>query len=332
MRFVVFGAGAIGGVIGGRLFEHGYEVVLIARGAHHDAIRDHGLRLESPDAVVTLPVPVASHPGDLDFRTDDVVLLTMKGQDTAAAVADLVATAPSATPLVCVQNGVENERVALRSFPNVYGVCVMCPTTHLSAGVVQANSSPTTGILDVGRWPAGADDTSREVAAALRGSTFSSEAIADVARWKYAKLLTNLGNAIEAVCGPPARQGPLNGLANAEGKACLAAAGIDVASEEEDAARRGDLLRVRPIDGQRRGGGSSWQSLTRGVGSIETDYLNGEIVLLGRLTGTPTPINTALQRLANHMARDRIRPGSVSEEDVLRAAGLGTPAIEGLLA
>ena len=56
--------------------------------------------------------------------------------------------------------------------------------------------------------------------------------------------------------------------------------------------RRGDRLRLQPVDGELRPGGSSWQSLARGVGTIETDYLNGEIVLLGRLHGVPTPANT----------------------------------------
>ena len=49
--------------------------------------------------------------------------------------------------------------------------------------------------------------------------------------------------------------------------------------------RRGDLLRLGPVGGRERGGGSSWQSLARGSGTIEADYLNGEIVLLGRLHG-----------------------------------------------
>ena len=61
MRIVVFGAGAVGGVIGGRLFQyadrHGHDVVLVARGAHHDAIRDQGLTVHDPDATVVLPVP-----------------------------------------------------------------------------------------------------------------------------------------------------------------------------------------------------------------------------------------------------------------------------------
>ena len=45
MRFVVYGAGAIGGVVGARMFQNGHDVVLIARGAHYEAIRDKGLRI-----------------------------------------------------------------------------------------------------------------------------------------------------------------------------------------------------------------------------------------------------------------------------------------------
>ena len=60
MRFIVYGAGAIGGVLGGRLFQAGEDVVLIARGPHHDAIRDVGLTVESPTGSVTLPVPVVA--------------------------------------------------------------------------------------------------------------------------------------------------------------------------------------------------------------------------------------------------------------------------------
>ena len=62
MRFVVYGAGAIGGVIGARLFQSGHDVALIARGAHYDAIRDHGLRIQSPADDATLPIPVVDHP------------------------------------------------------------------------------------------------------------------------------------------------------------------------------------------------------------------------------------------------------------------------------
>ena len=97
----------------------------------------------------------------------------------------------------------------------------------------------------------------------------------------------------------------------------IAAAGIDCASAAEDAERRGDLISLRPVAGERRGGGSSWQSLARGTGTIEVDLLNGEIVLLGRLHGVPTPVNELLQVVAHELARAKAPPGSLSEADLL---------------
>ena len=59
MRFVVFGAGAIGGLVGARLFQSGVVVTLVARGAHARAL-ESGLVLEAPDESVTLPIPVVT--------------------------------------------------------------------------------------------------------------------------------------------------------------------------------------------------------------------------------------------------------------------------------
>ena len=68
MRFVVVGAGAVGGVVGGRLAEHGHDVVLVARGAHGEAMRERGLRIESPDAAITQRVAVVEHPTAVEWR------------------------------------------------------------------------------------------------------------------------------------------------------------------------------------------------------------------------------------------------------------------------
>src|SRR5690606_27633386 len=114
----------------------------------------------------------------------------------------------------------------------------------------------------------------------------------------------------EAAVGSLARDSELYRRARAEGEAVLTAAGIDFASREEDLAQRGALLRMRPIAGERRGGGSSWQSLARGTGTIEADALNGEIVLLGRLHGVETPVNALLQQVANDLARAGSPPGT----------------------
>ena len=327
MRFVIYGAGAIGGAIGGCLFRSGHDVTLIARGAHARALRDRGLTLRSAEGSDTLPVPVAGHPGEARLRDGDVVVLAMKSQDTAAAVEALAGCAPPGIAVACAQNGVENERIALRAFADVYGVNVYGPATHLEPGVVLAFSSPVTGILDVGRYPDGTDDTARAVAAALEASTFRSDARPDILRWKYNKLLLNLGNAVDAVCDARRAEGDdreaaaeLVRLVRAEGEACLAAAGIDAATEHEFRERRGDLLAIRPIEGAPRSGSSSWQSLARGTGSIESDYLNGEVVLLGRLHGVATPANALLQRLAREVAAEGGKPGARRATDVL--AGL----------
>jgi 2-dehydropantoate 2-reductase len=122
---------------------------------------------------------------------------------------------------------------------------------------------------------------------------------------------------VEALCGRDGDEEELDRLAREEGRACLRAAGIDVAGDAEDAERRRDLINIGEIAGRERGGGSTWQSLIRGSGSIETDYLNGEVVLLGRLHGVPTPVNELVCELAREALREGAKPGDISPGEVL---------------
>lgn len=318
MRFIVLGAGAVGGVVGGRLYQYGYDVTLIARGDHGRAIAAKGLTLASASGVLSLPIPVVQSPEDLGWQDGDVVLLAVKSQDTEVSLRQLSACAPASAAVVCLQNGVANEPAALRRFEHVYGVCVMCPASHLEPGVVVASSSPVTALLDIGRYPSGVDGTAEAVAAAISASAMESLARPDIMRWKYTKLLRNLGNAVDAVCGPGHRGTRLSQLAVEEAEACYKAAGIEYVSAEEDRERRGDRLHPGDdVSGYPRGGSSSWQSLARSQGTIEADYLNGEIVLLGRQYGVPTPVNELLQRTANQMARDRVPPGTYDADELL---------------
>jgi 2-dehydropantoate 2-reductase len=87
------------------------------------------------------------------------------------------------------------------------------------------------------------------------------------------------------------------------------------ATIHEDQDRRADLLKLGPVAGQARLGGSSWQSLARRAPSIETAYLNGEVVLLGRLHGIATPVNALLQRLATRLAATGGQPGSITPDE-----------------
>jgi 2-dehydropantoate 2-reductase len=317
MRFIIHGAGSVGAVIGARLFEQGAEVVLIARGDHLRAIQGSGLALQSPVGSVTLQVPAVAHPSEIGFRGgEDVVLLATKTQDSAHALDDLRLVAGAAIPVVCLQNGVEGARIAIRRFERVAGAITMLPSVYLRAGVVQAFSAPVAGIVDVGRYPCGASAVVAAVAAGLRRAGFHSEVRSDILRWQYGKLLDNLKNVLQALCGPTADYGDLVTDLRAEAETCYRAAGIAYASESELRSRSKGVLNLGTIDGLTRPGDSSWQSLARATGSIETDFLNGEIAMLGRVHGIPTPLNACLQELATQYARERRLPGSLRIEDL----------------
>lgn len=318
MRFVILGAGAIGGTIGGRLADAGHDVLLVARGAHADTLRDNGIRLAMPGRVIEMPVPVATE-DDLLLYDGDVLIIATKQQD-AGALLTRVAAVRDDLPLLCAQNGVAGERIALRRFARVYGICVMLPATHLEPGRIAASGSPYTGLLDVGRYPSGIDDTAESVAEALRHSGFVSTARDDIMPWKFAKLLRNVGNAVQVLLGDERDDDVVRDLdrrARAEAEVVLAAAGIRWTPDDAWNAYRGRQVVSTPVDGVRRGGGSSWQSAVRGLPTLESDYLNGEIVLLGRLHGVPTPVNALLQREANALVHRGDPPGSVAAEALL---------------
>jgi 2-dehydropantoate 2-reductase len=316
MRYIIYGAGAVGGVVGSGLFEHGREVVLIARGAHLEALRSKGLRTTYPDRELSQKIPAVAHPSEVDFREGDVVFLTMKTQDTEAALSDLEATAGSDIPVFCLQNGVENERRAARRFRNVYGSVVLMPAGYLEPGSVWTASAPVGGVIDAGRYPEGVDATVEAVAAEVDGTALGMHAHPDIMAWKYMKLLWNLNNSLQAACGLGVDLSEIRKRLEAEALAVYAAAGIATADEAHFRAR----MSLAPPDPTGKRGGSAWQSVVRGTGNIEADYLNGEIALLGRLHGVPTPYNEAVRRIANRVAWQRSQPGSVTPAEVTALA------------
>lgn len=308
MRYVIYGAGAIGGAIGARLFELGRNVVLIARGEHGRALAAHGLRFGTPEGWRTLRIPVVAHPSELSWAPDDAVVLAMKSQDTEDALAALAPLAPPEIAVFNAQNGVENERRTLRRFANVHGMCVFMAGVHLEPGVVHQHNPRHGAICDVGRVPRGTDRTDDTVAADLEAAGVRSRACENVMARKYGKLLTNLGNVIEAASGAGAYRSGLGDRARAEGAAVYAAAGI-VAERFPDNLRV--AMHMADVEGVERPGGSTYQSLARGAATLEADDLNGEIVLLGRLHGVPTPVNAMLQRLALRLVAEKTPPGSI---------------------
>ena len=344
MRYVIIGTGAVGGTIGGLLASAGREVVLLARGRQLDALRGGGLDVWTPQGSHRVHTPVAAGPEEVELRAGDVLVLAVKSQDTDAALAAWVdrpvaggTTAGESLVVVCAQNGVDNERAALRRFAHVVGMCVWLPATFLDPGHVQAIGAPVSGVLPLGRVgidpgvaggpspvdPLGARLT--QIAADLTAAGFRAPVVPDVQAWKRAKLLSNLPNAVEALCGTERDEDwrTLAARAIDEGRTVLAAAGLPPVAADEQRAMLADF-EMRPGPDGRRGGGSSWQSLRRGAGSIESDWLNGEIVLLGALHGVLTPVNALLQRRARLALAQGSGAGSVAASALLAELdGLG---------
>lgn len=324
---VIIGAGAVGGTVAALLAESGREVLVLARGAHAAVLRDEGLELTLPGRCTLVRLDVVETVDDLALRPDDVLHLCTKSQHAEPLVRALAAravgarTAGDVLALLCVQNGVANEPRALRYFGNVLGVCVALPATHLQPGKVQAEGAPLTGLFEVGCYPRGVDAVVETVCADLTVAGIVATPREDVMAWKRTKLLNNLANALEALCGRPATSDAAGDelwrRARQEGAECFAAAGLSVIDEDEWTAHRGGRVEVAP--GSARAGGSSWQSLLRRSGSIEADFLNGEISRLGRLHAVPTPVNTLLQVRANAAASAGAPPGSTTTTELLAA-------------
>jgi 2-dehydropantoate 2-reductase len=101
----------------------------------------------------------------------------------------------------------------------------------------------------------------------------------------------------------------------------LVAAGIEHTAEDvTNVGARLQRLGQGEVDGHPHLGGSTWQSVVRGTGNVETDYFNGEIVLLGRNLGIPTPLNELVQTLTRVTVLEGRRPGWRSARELLAEA------------
>ncbi len=318
MRFVVFGAGAIGSGIGGHLHRTGHDALIVGRPAHVNRIRAQGLQLVTDAQTYTLPVPALSRAADINFTPNDVLLLCVKSQDTDAALVEIRAAGgdPQTLPILCCQNSITNEPAAARYFKRVYGVLIVVPGIFLEPGVVFNNSLGNAGFIEVGQFPTGQDPLSEHVAAALTKASYAAYANPNVMSTKAAKMFSNLGNAMGAITDGQGDQANFMRHVREEAERCFKAAGVLFESPAAFEKRSREQHRQSPLPPGVRNLGSSWQSLQRGLGSIEADFLNGEIVRLGRIHGIPTPYNEVLQEVANAMAAQHEKPGKFTAQDL----------------
>ncbi|MGI5130056.1 rhodanese-like domain-containing protein [Pseudonocardia sp. CA-107938] len=322
-RYVVIGAGAVGATLAVELQAAGRAVVLAARGAQLDALRAGPLRYLRPDGEHRVDLSVVGSPQELELRPDDVLVLATKAQDGDAALAEWAwrpvgsDLAAEVLPVLVLQNGLDTERAAARRFATVYGAAVWSPTTFVTAGEVVSAGDPMAGVVWIGRYPAGSDARLEGIAADLRAARHLVEVVPDVPRWKAGKLLPILGNALDALHPP----GPLRDRAaaalRAEALRVYAAAGIEAADLAAETGLDLSTFEVRDVPGAGRSGRSTWQSLERGA-SLESDFLNGEIVLLGRLHGVPAPRNAAVLAAVHRAAAQGVAAGSLGEKELLQ--------------
>ena len=114
MRIAILGAGGVGGYFGGRLAAAGIDVTFLARGAHLEALRTRGLRIESPKGNVHLPrVKAEGDPAVIGLA--DVVFFAVKLYDTESALALLPPLVGPDTVVIGFQNGVETVGMLTRA-------------------------------------------------------------------------------------------------------------------------------------------------------------------------------------------------------------------------
>jgi 2-dehydropantoate 2-reductase len=328
-RYVIVGAGAIGGTVGGVLARAGIPAVLVARGRHAEILAANGLTLTTPDGVFHTPVTAVSRPGDVRLTRHDVLVFTTKTQQLDAALLEwvdqpvhgpdgVVGTAGDLLPALTALNGVAAEEKALRYFRQVFGVCVWLPAVHLQPGEVIVRSWPVVGQFHIGRWPAPlrtpADDAFlQRLTQAWSTSGVRVNAVDDVAPWKYNKLLSNLGNAVGALSGEGADMSDVTAALRAEGEQVLRTAEIEFVSFGVSSAARADGPTPRAVPGRDTGASNStWQSLSRNTGNVETDYFNGEIVRIAHQHGITAPLNAALARASREAVRNQLGPSRFS--------------------
>ena len=338
-RYVIIGAGAIGGTVGGVLARAGAPTVLVARGRHAEVLASAGITLRTPDETFRIPVASASRAEDVQLTDRDVLVFATKTQQLDMALQEwvdqpvhgprgVVGAAGERLPVMTALNGVAAEEKALRYFSRVFGVCVWLPAVHLEPGEVIVRSWPVTGQFHIARWPAAistqADaDLLTRVAETCSAAGIQVRIPDDVAPWKYNKLLGNLGNAVGALTADGADASEVVAAVRGEGENVLRHAGIEFVPFEVSRLVREDGPTIRPVPGwNARPSNSTWQSLSRNTGNVETDFLNGEIVRIAHRHGSTAPLNAALARAARAVVRNGLGPSRYSAPQLAELLGV----------
>ncbi len=163
-RYIIIGAGAVGASLAAQFALSEIDYVLVGRGAQIRHIKQHGLTFRRPTVVRQIELSAFDLEEPPELRKDDILLLTVKSQDAASALAfwswrDVAGSrlpASLSLPIVTFQNGLATEAAALRTFANVYGASILTPALFTRTGTVAVAGDPQLGIATVGRFRWGA--------------------------------------------------------------------------------------------------------------------------------------------------------------------------------
>lgn len=318
-----FGAGAIGTYIGGSLALHGHRVVFLERPEVAAEVIERGLRLNlggqeqrfpKPELALTLDQALTSGPFD-------VALFALKSFDTAAALNDLTPYRGSIPPILCLQNGVENEPAIAAA---VGAEKVIAGTVTSAIGRRAAGDILLERLRGVGVW--GGHPLSERLVSAMNEAGLKARLFPNAAEMKWSKMLTNLlANATSAIldmtpaeifANPALYELEIQQLR--EALRVMKAQGIRPVDLPGTPARllafgvqRLPAAISRPLLGRAAGGGRGGKmpsfhiDLHSGRGKSEVDYLNGAVVRFGEKFGIPTPVNRLLTETLLALAEGR---------------------------
>ena len=303
VRIAIIGAGGVGGYLGALLVRAGHDVAMIARGDHLQAIREHGIRVESVHGDFTArPAVVTSRPSEAG--PVDLVLFTVKTYDTETAASGARPLAGPGTFILPLQNGVES---AARLGPvlggaNVLGGAVWVVSSVAAPGVIRQESRvrrivfgplARRGADTVGDGPTPAMHGALEtVPDALASTGFLVELTSAIESVLWTKFLfiapvAGLTSVLRTPLGPI--------LASPEGRDLLRRAMVEV---EAVARAQGVSLEPQVVDSTMAFAAglepTTTSSMARDVAAgrrTEHDALCGAVVRAGRRSGTPAPIH-----------------------------------------
>lgn len=312
MNVLAFGAGAIGGYLGGSLALHGHRVIFLERPHNAPKLKD-GISLnlgEQAHRITNFEV-VTSIEEAIKGAVFDVALFALKSYDTAAALESIKRHASQLPPFLCLQNGVENEAelAAVLGANKVIAGTVTTSVAKDGPGQIRLERLRGVGI-------AAGHSLSSQIMSAFSAAGLNPRHYTSAQAMKWSKLLTNLlCNATcaildispaEAMVDPQVFR--LEMLQLREALAVMHALKLQVVDLPSTpvralafAASRLPLALARPLMARSvgRGRGGKMPSLhidLHGVkGRSEVDWLNGAVVRAGERLRVKTPVNRLLQ-------------------------------------